>query len=214
VTVSQQPPQRTHNDYDKVWNEPEVKQSPDFNQTPGYINLPNLTKESPKRESSEDLPRSPSTDPGSPNMGFDDDERNLLRPQSTSSLPKGSPSISLKSLTPKALKKNNKTKQQEFQSNEALLQHRRSLQGSLSIKDVMKTDNGGPRYVKSDDVKRISQNSDRQSQHGEGHEDKPEYIGAFRPTSEFLPFHGYGESIQANDPDEAKLIKKIIEESN
>ena len=46
------------------------------------------------------------------------------------------------------------------------------------------------------------------------HEEKPEYTGAFRPTSEFLPFHGYGESIQANDPDEAKLIKKIIEESN
>jgi len=37
---------------------------------------------------------------------------------------------------------------------------------------------------------------------------------AFRPTSEFLQFHGYGESIQANDPDEAKLIKKIIEDAN
>lgn len=41
----------------------------------------------------------------------------------------------------------------------------------------------------------------------------PAYHSAFRPTSEFMQFHGYGESIQANDPDEAKMIKKIIEDS-
>lgn len=34
---------------------------------------------------------------------------------------------------------------------------------------------------------------------------------SFRPSSEFLQFHGYGEDIQAADPDERNMIKKIIE---
>ena len=65
-------------------------------------------------------------------------------------------------MTPKALKKNkNKQQQQqqqqqnESQQNTDSLLHRRSLPGSRSIKDVVK--DGVPRYVKSDDVKRISQ---------------------------------------------------------
>lgn len=81
-----------------------------------------------------------------------------------------SPSSALKSLTPKALKRG-KHKQQDAQQNDTL-RNRRSLPGSRSIKEVVK--DGVPRYVKADDVKRISQ-ADKETQQKEEGEKTSSY---------------------------------------
>ena len=76
-----------------------------------------------------------------------------------------SPSLSLKSLTPKALKMGKNKQHNDSQQNDNLL-NRRSLPGSRSIKEVVK--DGVPRYVKADDVKRISQADKEIQQKEEG----------------------------------------------
>lgn len=74
-----------------------------------------------------------------------------------------------------------------------------SLGGGRSIKDVLKED---ARYVSGDSLAKAAEPADAPSRHIQP---------SFRPSSEFLQFHGYGEDIQAADPDERNMIKKIIE---